>query len=121
MSSPSAFPGPRPCRYTPLLWLRQASLDRLSGTAFCETSRTHDLSQINEKTHSGTTRFQFGLCGKLGRTVEYLGDFEVCECRISPVSLGPEPRGVRAVQVEAHQVVPDFGVARRRGVCAVTT
>lgn len=40
--------------------------------------RTYDLGGINEITHPGTTQFKLGLCGKLGRTVSYLGEFETC-------------------------------------------
>ena len=38
--------------------------------------RWYDLARINPKTHPGTTQFKLGLSGKLGSTVEYLGEFE---------------------------------------------
>ncbi len=50
--------------------------------------RWYDLARINEKTHPGTTQFKLGLCGKLGSTVAYLGDFEACENRISHLLVG---------------------------------
>lgn len=50
-----------------LEWLKQQNV------------RSYDLVRINETTHPGTTQFKLGLCGKLGRTVEYAGDFEACE------------------------------------------
>ncbi len=40
-----------------------------------------DLSRINERTHPGTTQLKLGLAGKLGRTVDYLGEFQSSESR----------------------------------------
>ena len=41
--------------------------------------RSYDLGGINEVTHPGTAQYKLGLCGKRGRVVDYLGEFEACE------------------------------------------
>jgi hypothetical protein len=59
--------------------------------------RCYDLARINEKTHPGTTQFKLGLCGKLGSTVGYLGEFHAYESRASHL-LVRAAEGLRAIQ-----------------------
>jgi hypothetical protein len=45
--------------------------------------RWYDLDCINPKTTPGTYQFKAGLSGRLGKEVEYVGQFQACESRIS--------------------------------------
>jgi len=45
--------------------------------------RWYDLNCINPETHPGTYQFKTGLSGRLGKEVEYLGQFQACENRMS--------------------------------------
>lgn len=50
--------------------------------------RIYDLGGIDGITHPGTTQFKLGLCGKRGRTVAYLGEFQACEAWTSRLVIG---------------------------------
>jgi len=56
-----------------LLWWR--AIERLKAQGVLVL----DVGGIDEKTHPGTSQFKLGLSGKLGRKVEYLGDFYAWE------------------------------------------
>lgn len=70
------------CRGSYLLQWR--AIQRLKATGV----RVYDLGGINEVTHPGTTQFKLGLCGKLGRVLPYLGEFEACDAWTSRMVLG---------------------------------
>jgi 2-polyprenyl-6-methoxyphenol hydroxylase-like FAD-dependent oxidoreductase/lipid II:glycine glycyltransferase (peptidoglycan interpeptide bridge formation enzyme) len=68
--------------------------------------RWYDLARINEKTHPGTTQFKLGLSGKLGSTVEYLGEFQVCESRASHL-LVRAAEGLRSTRWKIWNAIHD--------------
>jgi lipid II:glycine glycyltransferase (peptidoglycan interpeptide bridge formation enzyme) len=54
-----------------LEWLKEKNLAR------------YDLNGINPETNPGTYKFKEGLCGKNGRDVHFLGQWELCERPLS--------------------------------------
>lgn len=73
--------------------------------------RSYDLGGINEVTHPGTTQFKLGLCGKRGRTVSYLGEFEACEAWPSRLIIGGSDR-FRLSLIRLQQFCQEHGQAR---------
>ncbi|MGO8786801.1 MAG: lipid II:glycine glycyltransferase FemX [Terriglobia bacterium] len=66
----------------------------------------YDLARINEKTHPGTTQFKLGLAGKLGITVNYLGEFEAYESTASHLVVGAADR-LRLIVSRARIAIQD--------------
>lgn len=65
-----------------LLWWR--AIERLKERGV----QSLDMGGINEETHGGTSRFKMGLCGKLGRKVKYMGDFNAIGSVLSQLVVG---------------------------------
>ncbi len=68
--------------------------------------RWYDLYTINRETQPGTYQFKVGFSGILGKEVEYLGEFESCENRISSLcvraaeQLGATSSGIKRIAIE---------------------
>ena len=65
-----------------LLWWR--AIERLKERGI----QSLDMGGINEVTHSGTTQFKMGLCGKLGKKVKYISDFNAAGSVLSHLVVG---------------------------------
>jgi lipid II:glycine glycyltransferase (peptidoglycan interpeptide bridge formation enzyme) len=65
-----------------LLWWR--AIERLKERGV----QSLDMGGVNEETHRGTTQFKMGLCGRLGRKVQYLGDFNAIGSVLSHLVVG---------------------------------
>jgi FemAB family len=48
----------------------------------------YDLNGINPETNPGTYNFKEGLCGKNGKDVYFLGQFQTCTSPLSSISVG---------------------------------
>ncbi len=75
--------------------------------------RIYDLQGIDEVGHAGTTHFKLGLCGKLGRTVDYVGEFEACEAWPSRLVVGGTDR-LRLPLIRAQQSLQALWAAARK-------
>ena len=47
----------------------------------------YDLNGINPETNPGTYKFKEGLCGKNGKDVQFLGQFQTCTSFLSSLSV----------------------------------
>jgi lipid II:glycine glycyltransferase (peptidoglycan interpeptide bridge formation enzyme) len=56
---------------------------QMLGWLKAQGCRWYDLNCINPETHPGTYQFKAGLSGRLGKEVEYLGQFQACGNRMS--------------------------------------
>lgn len=88
-----------------LLWWQ--AIERLKERGV----RWLDLGGINEETHGGTSQFKSGLCGKLGKKVKYIGDFNAAGSVLSRLIVsGGDP--LRMVLIKARENFSEWRRAR---------